>query len=275
MESSVIQAIVTERDENLKQNGLFAGLPCGRLTLKLATTELERKMVFKLRYDVFNKDLGDGIPENEKIGLDIDQYDRFCDHLMILDGDTVVGTFRLLQGVRKPTTGFYSETEFNLSNLGLPVEQVVELGRGCISQDYRKQSTLMTLFWGLHQYMLTTNTRYLMGMGSLPPVTTVNDAELSYQILVNRGIADTSGKVFPLDSHSFKGDSEQGHDALPPLLQMYIEFGAKILGRPAYDPIFRCFDMFVFFDMDHLSTWGQEILERFDKRLSSGDKSED
>ena len=53
---------------------------------------------------------------------------------------------------------------------------------------------------------------------------------------------------------------------------MYLDFGAKILARPAYDPVFKCFDLLMFFDMQDLSDWGQGLLDKFDKRLSQINK---
>jgi hypothetical protein len=51
------------------------------------------------------------------------------------------------------------------------------------------------------------------------------------------------------------------------LLDLYLDFGAKIYSRPAYDPVFKCYDLLMMFDMQALSPWGTELLNRFDKRL--------
>ena len=95
-----------------KLEALYEGFPCGKLWIKLAQTEIERKEIFKLRFRVFNEELGEGIPENRELGMDLDPYDAFCDHLMVICDTTkkVVGTYRLLPGVSRPKEGFYSET---------------------------------------------------------------------------------------------------------------------------------------------------------------------
>jgi putative hemolysin len=41
-----------------EMQALYKGLPCGKLTLKLAESDQERTQVFKLRYEVFNESLG-------------------------------------------------------------------------------------------------------------------------------------------------------------------------------------------------------------------------
>jgi L-ornithine Nalpha-acyltransferase len=251
---------------------LNEGLPCGRLTLKLATTPAEQKAVFKLRYHVFNEELGEGIPENAATGLDTDDFDKHCDHLMVMDKDTVVGTYRLLHGPKRPKNGFYSQTEFDISGLTIDTQVTVELGRGCIRADYRKQTTLMALFWGLHRYMLSRNARFLIGCGSLP-LMSADDAEATFEKLVKEGHIVMNGGVKPLPANAFQGTASRGTPNLPPLANFYVEFGAKILGRPAFDPIFKCYDLFMYFDLQLLSPWGRELLERFDRRLNGSEEA--
>lgn len=238
--------------------------------MKLAVLEAEREAVFRLRFQVFNEELGEGLPENQATGLDRDPFDTYCDHLMVLDGDQVVGTYRLLHGPRRPAQGYYSQTEFDLSKLPIQHDLTVELGRGCITAPFRKQTTLMALFWGLHRYMLSKSARYLLGCGSLPPNMSPDDAEATFEKGLREGHIVLDGRVNPLPANSFQGNAAKGTPNLPPLANFYVEFGAKVLGRPAFDPVFRCYDLFLFFDLDKLSSWGVELLERFDKRLASG-----
>jgi len=245
---------------------LQRGLTCGRLTVKLATTESEKKALYRLRYEIFNEELGEGIPENAATGLDHDPYDPHCDHLMLLHNGAAVGTYRLLYGPERPAQGFYSQTEFDLSQLPFDWNHMVELGRGCIRKDFRKQTTLLSLFWGLHRYMMARGARYLMGLGSLA-VMPHNDAEATFLRLIQEGRIDPTLHVTTQAATTFKGDASRGTAKIPPLISLYFEFGAHVLGRPAYDPIFRCHDILLYFDMDHLSKWGSELLERFDKRL--------
>ncbi len=245
---------------------LETGLPCGRLILKLAQTEDERKRVFQLRFKIFNEELGEGLPESVLTGLDRDNFDSHCDHLMVIDHGNVVGTFRLLHGPRRPAQGFYSQTEFDLSGLKVDPNLVVELGRGCIDPVHRKQTTLMGLFWGLHSYMVARKARYFLGCGSLPPMSH-DDAEASFAAAQANGWVDLSRGITPLKENTFSGDATKGTPKIPPLVKLYVEFGSRILGRPAYDPVFRCHDMFLFFDMEGLTDWGRDLIARFDRRL--------
>jgi len=258
--------------DNSQIEALYRGLPCGKLVLKLASSEEERLEVFKLRYKVFNEELGEGLPESQLTGLDQDAFDKYCDHLMVMSGANVIGTYRLLHGPSRPPAGFYTETEFQLKGLGLDTSLVVELGRGCIRSDFRKQTTLISLFWGLHRYMLARRARYLMGCASLP-VMNHNSAEASFQELVSLGKVKTMVDVDALPKNTFSGDAKEGTSNIPPLVRFYLEFGAMVIGRPAFDPVFKCHDLLMLFDMAHLSTWGTGLLERFDKRLSQGTTS--
>ncbi|MEO5668760.1 MAG: GNAT family N-acyltransferase, partial [Bdellovibrionota bacterium] len=203
--------------------------------------------------------------------MDRDSFDDYCDHLLVKDGDKVVGTYRLLPGSRKPAEGFYSEGEFDLSGITFNPSLIIELGRACVDPENRKRATLMTLFWGLHQYALAMKGRYFLGCGSLPQMSD-NDAEATFQALAHQGRVDESFGAKPLEKFARKGKADEGEAQIPSLITFYLEFGARILGRPAYDPVFKCYDMLVFFDMENLSSWGQELLERFDKRLASSNE---
>jgi len=249
------------------------GLKCGSQTLRLAQNDADREAIFRLRFEIFNQELNEGIKANEATGLDQDDYDQYCDHLMILQGERVVGTYRLLPGRKRPASGFYSEEEFHLAGLGVDPEESVELGRGCISPEYRKQATLMNLLFGLSVYMDVKSARYLFGCGSLP-LMTADDAEATYEELRTRGkIVDKSG-VAPRETHAFRGDASKGTPQIPPLVEVYMAFGAQIIGRPAFDPIFGCYDLLVFIDKEKRSDWGVQILERFDRRIQGRNEQE-
>jgi putative hemolysin len=114
--------------------------------------------------------------------------------------------------------------------------------------------------------MMARNARYLFGCGSLA-VQTANDAEATYEHLKKLGVIPQPERVFPLAKNNYSGVGNLGVPQVPPLVELYLKFGATVLGRPAYDPVFRCYDLFVFFDMQQLTEWGNELIRRFDARL--------
>ncbi len=251
-------------------DALKSGLPCGKLFVKLAVTPQERTEIFQLRYKVFNEELNEGLAASAETGLDQDDFDNHCDHLMVLnESKKVIGTYRLLFGPNRPAQGFYSQTEFDFSNLEIDFNQAVELGRGCIEAENRKQTTLMTLFWGLHRYMLGRNARYLLGCGSLPKMSP-DDAYATYESVKSRNLVRNDWNILPNAKNILRGKSGWGVPQVPQLIEFYFQFGAKVLCEPAFDSEFGCFDFLLLFDMNHLSEWGSDLLSRFDKRLTKG-----
>jgi len=112
-----------------------------RLTVRIAENQLEIERALALRYDVFNLELGEGLPESAATRKDRDEYDYFCEHLIVIDkanGDQIVGTYRILKrSVAEKNIGFYSENEFDISNIYKLNDEAAEIGRSCVHPDYR------------------------------------------------------------------------------------------------------------------------------------------
>src|SRR3954447_13218855 len=88
-----------------------------KLSLSLATTPEEVREVQRLRYKVFIEAMGLSSLASQD-GLDKDEFDSWCDHLIVRDSKTlkVVGTYRVLSSQAAHKIGrFYSEQEFDLS----------------------------------------------------------------------------------------------------------------------------------------------------------------
>jgi len=108
-----------------------------KLSLSLASTEKEVKEVQRLRYKVFIEAMGLTALANAE-GLDKDEFDEHCDHLIVRDTKTleVVGTYRILgPNAARQLGRFYSETEFDLSRLQNIRDSIAEAGRACIHPD--------------------------------------------------------------------------------------------------------------------------------------------
>src|SRR5260370_32847470 len=66
----------------------------------------------RLRYLVFNCELGEGLEGSARTGLDRDRFDFICDHLLVRDVVTskLAGTYRMQSGYRaKGNLGYYGE----------------------------------------------------------------------------------------------------------------------------------------------------------------------
>jgi hypothetical protein len=76
----------------------------GRYRLRLAESAADRDAACRLRFKVFNLELGEGLADSYHTGLDTDQFDLFCEHLLVEDkletnpARRVVGTYRMQSG---------------------------------------------------------------------------------------------------------------------------------------------------------------------------------
>ena len=87
-----------------------------RLSVRLAANADELRQAQKLRYRIFGEEMGAQLA-SAQLGIDCDEYDELCDHLVVVSPDgEVVGTYRMLSpdnARRAPK--LYSEHEFDLS----------------------------------------------------------------------------------------------------------------------------------------------------------------
>jgi putative hemolysin len=124
----------------------------------------------RLRYLVFNCELGEGLDSSARFGLDRDRYDFICDHLMVRELRTgqLVGTYSMQSGFRaKGNLGYYSEQFFDFTPYEGIRSQVLELGRACVHTEYRNSAVLHMLWTGIARYATSCGARYLLGCSSV------------------------------------------------------------------------------------------------------------
>ena len=80
--------------------------PAKKLDCFLADSEALIKEAQALRYRVFAKEMGAKL-KTEAEGLDYDEVDSYCDHLIVYDNvnKKIVGYTRLLKSISSETTG--------------------------------------------------------------------------------------------------------------------------------------------------------------------------
>ena len=128
--------------------------PDPKFSVKLANTKEELHAAQRLRYRVFVDELGgDGPMVDHDAGLEIDRFDPFFDHLILMDdckSGEVVGVYRLLRDDQAMLAGqFYSEDEYDLSALKTSGRRIMELGRSCLDPTYRGGAAMYHLWNGL------------------------------------------------------------------------------------------------------------------------------
>jgi putative hemolysin len=259
----------------------------GRYRLRLAETPEDREAACRLRFRVFNIELGEGLDSSYETGLDMDRYDAVCEHIIVEDKTSrrVVGTYRMQSGeTAKQNLGYYSEQEFSLGPYEPLRPGILELGRASIDREHRSPEVLMLLWRGIAQYATDMGLRYLLGCSSLNSNDPAEGWQMYRQLENFRVPAEfetrpTAAYACPPGSCDF---GEQSADAQPPpcradrsadrpgpddsapaiahtavkvpkLLKTYLAIGARIAAPPAWDREFRTIDFLTLLDLNLLS----------------------
>ncbi|HZP21164.1 MAG TPA: GNAT family N-acyltransferase [Bauldia sp.] len=234
----------------------------GTLEVRLARSVEEVKRAQRLRYRVFYEEMSAVTNVRTLVsGRDRDPFDRFCDHLLVIDhgedGQTpeIVGTYRLLrQEVAQQNRGFYSSGEFELDKLVKrhPDRNFLELGRSCVLPPYRTKRTVELLWHGIWAYVRRHNIDVMVGCASLEGT---DAAKLAPYLAFVRQIAPTPeewrvralpGLGVNLDHLPDKAASElKAMRGLPPLLKGYLRLGAYVGEDAVVDRQFGTTDVFL------------------------------
>ncbi len=225
----------------------------GSYLVRFARTPDDLDRVLRLRYEIFNLELGEGLDESHATGRDEDELDARFHHLLIQRRDSlsVVGTYRMQTAeMARLGGGFYADPEFDLSTLPDSVrDATVEIGRACVAKDHRSGRVLHLLWRGLAAYLEWNRKHYFFGCCSL----TSQDPAMG--VAVHRHL-EASGFVHPTLTVAPRPGSRcelpPGHPLpaphLPALFQSYLHLGAKVLGPPAIDRLFKTIDWLVILD---------------------------
>jgi len=228
----------------------------GRYRVTIAETLAEREAACRLRFKVFNIELGEGLDTSYATGMDTDDFDLFCDHLIVKDRNSrsIVGTYRMQTGMTAAQNlGYYSEQEFDFSPYQALRASILELGRASIDCEHRSSEVLTLLWRGIAQYTLVHNLRYLVGCSSVNS----QDARVGWQMyrqLAGFRVSDEF-RTAPTPAYTLPHTDEPPEviAKVPKLLRTYIGIGAKICGAPALDRDFGTIDFLTLLDMHELT----------------------
>lgn len=224
-------------------------------TVKLVASTREFRAALRLRYEVFNVELREGLQSSHSTGHDFDRFDAVVDHVIVSCAYTnrVVGTYRLQTGeMAARNLGYYSEREFDFSPYEPLRSQVLELGRACIHQDHRNTQVLMLLWKAIVKYGMQRGCRYLIGCSSLTSQDVATGAAVYDKLkkfLVRPELQTAPQPAFAFDLETAAAD---GAD-VPKLLRAYLTIGAQICGPPALDAEFKTIDFLTFLDLAQLT----------------------
>jgi putative hemolysin len=226
-----------------------------RLTFSLARSVAEVAEAQRIRFKVFGEEMGANLPSAE-LGLDIDRFDEFCEHLLVRDhgNNKVVGTYRILPPEQAYIAGgYYSETEFDLSRLMHLRDRMVEVGRSCVHPDYRNGATITQLWSGLADYIGKHSHEYLIGCASISMGDGGHYAASVYNKVHKLHAAPAEYRVFPHCRLPLESLNQDLDVIIPPLIKGYLRLGAYVAGEPAWDPDFNCADLFILLPVSRMN----------------------
>ncbi len=236
----------------------------GPYILKTVSTTEELKAALQLRYAVFHHEM---IGKKKPTGIDVDEFDYYCDHLVILNKKTnqLIGTYRLNSTLF--SHHFYSEREFDLTHILARPGNKLELGRACIHKDYRNGITISLLWRGIAEYMIATKSDIVFGCASVK-TEDPREATLLYRYFeslnaIPKEFYAPPTKEFTLPQlHLWltfirgpltEAEITEAQNLLPSLFRTYLKVGAMVAGEPAWDAEFRCIDFLTVMQKEDLT----------------------
>lgn len=255
--SSPITALLQQPEAGLAHTGSQLQLGSGTYKLRFAESREELEAAFRLRFQVFNLELNEGLQSSYRTACDTDEFDEVCDHLIVehrASGE-VVGTYRLQTGqAAAKCLGYYSAREFDFSPYERIRNSLVELGRAAIHPGHRSFEVLTLLWRGIARYAEERKARYLIGCSSLTSQCLQEGSNMYWQLqsfLVRPALCTvpTSRFSFPIATPWPAAPAARP----PKLLRAYLSIGAKICGPPAIDREFKTIDFLTLLDLRQIS----------------------
>jgi L-ornithine Nalpha-acyltransferase len=245
----------------------------GALEVRLAETDSEVEAAQRLRYRVFYEEMtAIPSPEMREQRRDFDQFDAFCDHMLVVDRGrhdedgqpAVVGTYRLMRNVDAARAGgFYTSGEYDiapmLAELGGSAN-LVELGRSCILREYRSKRSTMQLLWrGVMVYDIRFSIDLMFGCASLagtdPDALASSLSYLHHYHRMPDGMRVRARPELYVEMNRIPKeaiDPKAALHALPPMIKGYLRAGTFIGDGAVIDRQFDTTDVFIYFPFSRM-----------------------
>ena len=234
----------------------------GSLEVRLARSKAEVKAAQQLRYHVFYEEMSAQPSRLQKMTRrDKDGFDRYCDHLLVIDrdregslGEQIVGTYRLmLDSAAELAGGFYTAQEFAIGPMIARHrgKRFLELGRSCVLKAYRGRRTVELLWQGIYAYVQEHRVDVLFGCASLAGT---DPAALSLPLSLLQAKSQTpaewrvraeDGRGVSLGGEVVCADTKGALAALPPLVKGYLRLGGYFGEEAVVDHQFGTTDVLV------------------------------
>lgn len=258
----------------------------GPLQVRLAETWEEIEAALALRYRVFYEEMS-AKPSAEVAAArrDFDEFDPYCEHLVVLDNekgtgaDAVVGTYRMLRREGAEKIGrFYSSDEYDISKIVAADGDILEMGRSCIDAEHRTRAAMQLLWRGVTAYVLGHNIRFLFGCASLHGTDPSTMAlPLSYLWHHHLAPVEVRARALPERYVSMdlmpaeEIDAKRAVRVLPPMIRGYLRLGGWVGDGAVIDYEFNTVDVFVLVEMDKVT---DKYFKHYTRELSmDGDEN--
>ena len=233
--------------------------------LKIAEDENEIKKAQRLRFEIFNIEQGKGLESAKSTGIDIDEFDDYCLHLLVIvkESGRAVGTYRVhLGSIANSAKGFYSAREYDIKGLDKITQISMELGRSCVSREYRTGAVVGLLWSGIAELLNRTGLKIMIGCVSLEEKKPAIAWAL-YRYLKNCNLVSEILEAKPKEQFLLPEPPEDEIQKqlanekslrrnIPPLFKGYLRIGCKICGGPAWDGEFGTVDFLIIVNKDEV-----------------------
>ena len=232
----------------------------GDFEVRLAQTPAEIDAAQALRYRVFYEEMAaKASPEMALERRDFDEFDRVCDHLLVLDRrrgegpEGIVGTYRLIRREAALRAGrFYSAAEYDIQKMIDYPGEVLELGRSCVAKDARNTATMQMLWRGIALYCYHYDIKVMFGCASFPGTDPSQHAQ-AFSFLYHNHLAppEIRARALPeryVDMNMMSPDSFDPRRAMarvPPLIKGYLRLGGFVGDGAVIDGEFNSTDVFI------------------------------
>ncbi len=228
------------------------------LELRLAQTRSDIRAAQALRFRVFHNEMGAAMRGRGLwLRRDIDRFDRYCDHLLVIDRSApgrwlkVVGTYRLMRGeVALAHRGFYTASEFDLGKLMRQAPGILELGRSCVEPPYRSRGVMQLLWKGIADYLMHYDLKLMLGCASFPG-TDPDAVAHALSFLHREHLMPQAERPCALPHRYVEMDRVPGGDLdpdlvrrqMPPLVKGYLRLGGRVGDGAVVDKAFNTIDV--------------------------------
>ncbi len=222
------------------------GLLRGRYVVRLARAPEEVRRAQALRYRCFIEGRGAALDEARAQGLDVDDLDAACEHMLVEDrrSGELACCFRMLPlNDGSEIARSYSARYYDLSALADYPQPMVEMGRFCVDPEHSNPDVLRAAWSAMTDYVEQRKVGMLFGCSSFHGVDA--DAYMdAFALLKERHLAPKrwlprvkAPKVFRFAKMLGlrRPDAALAMRRMPPLLRSYLVLGGWVSDHAVID----------------------------------------